>query len=42
VKGYVRDLGTNKIASNIAEQSLMLQNSGPSIAPPLVIPVVHH
>jgi hypothetical protein len=42
VKGYVRDLGTNKIVSNIAEQSLMLQNSGPSMAPPLVIPVVHH
>jgi hypothetical protein len=42
VKGCVRDLGTNKIASNIAEQSLMLQNSGPSKAPPLVIPVVHH
>jgi hypothetical protein len=42
VKGYVRDLGTNKIVSNIAEQPLMLQGARPSMAPPLVIPVAHH
>jgi hypothetical protein len=42
VKGYVRDLGTNKIVSNIGEQSLMLQTARPVVSPPLVIPVVRH
>lgn len=42
VKGYVRDLGTNKIVSNIAEQSLILQTARPVVSPPLVIPVVRH
>jgi hypothetical protein len=40
VKGYVRDLGTNKIVSNIAEQPLMAQPARPMSSPPLQIPVV--
>lgn len=42
VKGYVRDLGTNKIVSNVAEQQLMLQTDRSIVSPPLVIPAVHH
>jgi|ERR1700736_1071730 hypothetical protein len=41
-KGYVRDLGTNKIVSNIAEQPLMLQTARPVVSPPLAIPVAPH
>ena len=40
VKGYVRDLETNKIVSNIAEQALMFQPARPISSPPLQIPVV--
>jgi hypothetical protein len=40
VKGYVRDLGTNKIVSEVAEQPLMLQTARPVVSPPLAIPVV--
>jgi hypothetical protein len=39
VKGYVRDLGTNKVVSTIAEQPLMLQTARPIVSPPLAIPV---
>jgi hypothetical protein len=39
VKGYVRDLGTNKTVSNIAEQPLMLQTARPIVSPPLAIPI---
>jgi hypothetical protein len=39
VKGYVCDLGTNKIVSNIAEQPLMSQPARPIVSPPLAIPV---
>jgi hypothetical protein len=41
VKGYVRDLGTNKIVSNIVEQPLILQNVRATVAPPLLIPAPH-
>jgi hypothetical protein len=40
IKGYVRDLGTNKIVSNIAEQALMFQRPRPMSLPPLQIPAV--
>jgi hypothetical protein len=40
VKGYVRDLGTNKIVSEVAEQPLMLPTARPVVSPPLAIPVV--
>lgn len=39
VKGYVRDLGRNKIVSDVAEQSLMLPAARPIVTPPLAIPV---
>lgn len=39
VKGHLRDLGTNKIVSNIVEQPLMLQTARPIVSPPLAIPV---
>jgi hypothetical protein len=39
VKGYVRDLGTNKIVSDVVEQPLMLQTTRPVVPPPLAIPV---
>jgi|HubBroStandDraft_6_1064221.scaffolds.fasta_scaffold610329_2 hypothetical protein len=39
VKGYVRDLGTNKIVSDVADQSLMLPSARPIATPPLAIPV---
>ena len=42
VKGYVRDLGTNKIVSNIAEASLLLQGERPIVSPPLLIPAARH
>jgi hypothetical protein len=42
VKGYVRDLGTNKIVSNIFEQPLMLQTARPIVSPPLAIPAAPH
>ena len=42
VKGYVRDLRTNKIVSNVAEQPLMLQTARPVVSPPLAIPVAPH
>lgn len=40
VQAHVRDLGTSKIVSNIAEQPLTLQTPRPIATPPLAIPLV--
>lgn len=39
VQAHVRDLGTSKIVSNIAEQPFALQTPRPITSPPLAIPV---
>jgi hypothetical protein len=39
VQAHVRDLGTSKIVSNVAEQPFALQTPRPITSPPLAIPV---
>ena len=39
VKSYVRDLGANKIVSDVVEQSLVSPAARPIVNPPLAIPV---
>jgi hypothetical protein len=41
VKVYVRDLGTSRIVSNVAETTLFLQPA-PAVPPPLAIPARRH
>jgi hypothetical protein len=41
VKGYVRDLGTGRIVSNVAEASLLLEPAPATVPVPLLIPARH-
>jgi hypothetical protein len=41
VKGYVRDLGTGRIVSNVAESTLLLEPAPATVPVPLFIPARH-